>query len=127
MRLLPILALALLPIGAAIGSTSYLSTSDDKLSDSMKVLGKNQRTVKKLIKDVESNERELLETLGAMEDAVLVGLGRPSPPAPKGVEGKDAELFEIGYRRTLVSLLDTTLHMQAATLEGDADALAEGY
>lgn len=136
MRLLSALALALaaLPLGVALTSaapapapapTTY--ADENVLQESMAVLQKSQRALKKLISDPGANEGKLLETLGNMEAAVMAALGEPAPDAPKGVEGKAASLFELGYKRTLVSLLDTTLKMQEATLEGEAEALAAAY
>lgn len=130
MRLLPALALAALPLGVALtsaASSPAIFADEDALHESMEVLQKSQRALKKLIKDPEANGRVLLETLGGMEAATLVALGEPAPAAPEGMEGKEAGLFEVGYKRTLVSLLDTTLKMQEATLEGKADELAAAY
>lgn len=127
MRLLPVLVLAALPIGFALTSAAPAATSDEALHDSMVVLQKGQRAIKKMLADPEANQRELLGKLGEMEAAVVVALGEPAWPAPEGLEGVDAGLFEVGYKRTLVELLDSTLALQEATLKGDAEAAKAAY
>ena len=134
MRLLSALALAALPLGVALTTaasvpapTTTYADDEDVLQESMAVLQKNQRALKKLISDPAANEDKLLEILGSMEEAVRAAMGEPSPAAPEGVEGKDASLFGLGYKRTLVSLLDSTLKMQESTLKGEAEELAADY
>lgn len=99
---------------------------DTPLQKAMQTLKKAQRSLKKLSSDPVANKQALLDTLGDVESAVLVGLGQ-TPPLPEGLDAKATALFVVGYKRELAHLLEAALDMEQATLNGDADALQAGY
>ena len=132
-RTLPALALCVVAAGATLALQSRVTAeaappaaADDAIHDAMETLKKGQRSVKKLMADVTANERALVDALRSMEGAVMTSLGA-TPEAPEGLAGKELEQFQIGYRTQMANLLQHLLAMQAATLKGDADAVAAGY
>lgn len=112
---------------SSAGRASTAVVDDDSpLHEAMETLKGAQRTLKKLIGDPAANEAQLMETLHAMESAVMTAIGE-SPAAPEGVTGKALDLHKIGYKSEMARLLQNILALQTATLNGDAAALQTGY
>ncbi len=97
------------------------------LHDAMETLQANQRVLKKLIADPAANRDELLETLHAMQDAAFFALGESPPSEPEALDETALALWHVGYKRTMLQLADTILFLEQATLEGNGEALSEGY
>ncbi|MGK0217973.1 MAG: hypothetical protein ACI9HE_001456 [Planctomycetota bacterium] len=129
--LLPILLIT--PLAMAFAPTEPSAPAQDPaveeptpLQAAMGTLQGNQRKLRKLVKDPVANKAALMEALGAMEGALLIGIQHTPEPA-EGMSAEENALRSVNYKRAMVSTLDTVLAMQLATLGGDAETLGTTY
>lgn len=96
------------------------------LQEAMGVLQGNQRKLRKLVADPAANKEALTGALVAMEGACLTAIA--NPPTPRDpVAGDELAAWVVRYKILMTSTLDSVLQMQAATLQGDAEALGAAY
>lgn len=118
--LLPLLLLAL-----AMPLVSGQDDDETPLTRAMGVLQGSTRALGKVVEDPAQRD-EALRLLGLMEEAALVSAGEAAP-APDGMEGTELALFQVGFRRSCLSLADAILEAEAACISGNAEGLKAAY
>ena len=113
-------------ISASVARAPAAAEEDTVLQGVMKTFKTGQRSLKKLIKDPAANEQALLEVLASMEAGALIAIGE-EPPPPEGLAGVDLELFRVGFKGQIATLLQQILALQAAALRQDGAALQVAY
>ncbi len=97
----------------------------DPLHDSMEVMQRSLKALRKLMRDPAKKD-EALAAVREMEAAVLVGLANVPEPLEK-LEGSALLAHDVEYKRRMAAVYTTLLDMELALDEGDSDALKTLY
>jgi len=118
--LLPLLLLSL-----AMPLVSGQGDDETPLTRAMGVLQGSTRALGKIVEDPDQHD-EALRLLKLMEEAALVSAAQEAPPFDD-MEGQELALFQVGFRRSCLSLADAILEAEAACIQGDGEALKAAY
>ena len=123
--LVPIIALSIIALAAAT-----VPSDKEAFDGAMETASRQLRTMRRTKFDPKS-QLQNLESLQTLEQALLTAkanLGAiDMSPAAKEKFGSDTLAFRSAFRTELVKSIQSTLVIELAVLNGDADAASEAY
>lgn len=104
---------------------SHGEGEENELHESMEVLQKNMKALRKLMRNPEEKET-LFQMCADMEKAALTGFMHP-PASPDGLEGSELLAYQADFKKRMLNVASTLVDLELAIDSGDADAMKTIY
>ncbi|MEM8710926.1 MAG: cytochrome b562 [Planctomycetota bacterium] len=98
---------------------------ENELHESMEVLQKNMKALRKLMRNPEEKET-LFQMCADMEEAALTGFMHP-PASADGLEGSELRAYQADFKKRMLNVASTLVDLELAIDAGDADTMKTIY
>ena len=107
------------------GQAEHQDGAHDELEEHMESIEDAVKRLRRSLRD-DANRADSLELVAALQRASVTAKSE-APPMAASVPDGERDAFLTAYRRTMVDFLRVQLDLEAALLDGDAEAATEAF